>query len=96
MGMYPVNPANGVYVFGSPLFDKTTINVGKGKTFTIQTVNNSKDNIYIQSVTLNGKPYGKSFIRHEDLMKGGVLKFVMGKTPNMAFGAAASSRPTAE
>ncbi|MDI3319249.1 GH92 family glycosyl hydrolase [Pinibacter soli] len=93
LGMYPVNPANGVYVFGSPLFNRATINVGKGKTFTIQTTNNSKDNIYIQSVTLNGKPYTKSFIRHEDILKGGVLIFVMGSKPNKAFGEAVANRP---
>lgn len=96
LGMYPVNPANGVYVFGSPLFNRATINVGKGKTFTVQTTNNSKDNIYIQSATLNGKPYTKSFIRHEDLLKGGTLIFVMGNKPNKAFGEAKGNRPPQE
>lgn len=93
LGFYPVNPANGVYVFGSPLFDKATVSVGKGKTFTVQTVNNSKENIYIQSITLNGQPYTRSFINHEDLLKGGVMKITMGNKPNETFGQAASSRP---
>ncbi|PUZ27187.1 alpha-1,2-mannosidase, putative [Chitinophaga costaii] len=94
LGFYPVNPANGVYVLGSPLFDKATVSVGNGKTFTVQTENNSPSNIYIQSITLNGQPYNKSFIRHQDLLKGGLLKIKMGGTPNQTFGQAASSRPT--
>jgi predicted alpha-1,2-mannosidase len=93
LGFYPVNPSNGVYVFGSPLFDKATLKLPDGKTFTVEAINNSKENIYIQSVELNGKAYSKSYINHKDIMNGGVLKFVMGNTPNYKFGAAISDRP---
>ncbi len=93
MGIYPVNPAAGIYVFGSPLFDKTEIALPKGKTFSIVAENNSAENMYIQSAELNGKPYTKSFITHKDILAGGTLKFVMGNQPNTAFGAALEDRP---
>ncbi len=93
LGFYPVNPANGVYVFGSPVFEKTTIQLGEGKTFEIQAENVDNSNIYIQSVTLNGEPYHKSYITHQDIMKGGILKFEMGSNPNKEFGKAPQFRP---
>lgn len=93
IGFYPVLPAGGQYVLGSPLFDKATIKVKDGKTFTIVTENNGPDHLYIQSVTLNGQPYTHAWITHSDIMNGGVLKITMGATPNKAFGAAASDRP---
>ncbi len=93
MGMYPVNPANGAYVFGSPVFDKVTLGLPQGKYFTVVAENNSQENIYIQSAELNGKPYKKSFITHKDIIKGGTLKFVMGNKPNTEYGAAPEDRP---
>lgn len=93
MGMYPVNPSAGIYVFGSPAVDKAEIAVNGGKSFTVKANNNSNANIYIQSVTLNGKPYTKSYIKHSDIMKGGELVFEMGSTPNKEFGARAEDRP---
>ena len=97
LGFYQVNPSNGVLVFGSPLFDKASVRLPDGKTFDIVAQNNSKDNIYIQSVLLNGKPYNNSYILYDDVMKGGNLTFVMGNTPNKDFGAAPENRPkTAE
>jgi predicted alpha-1,2-mannosidase len=93
MGMYPVNPAAGIYVFGSPVIDEATIAVHGGKSFTIVTKNNSPENLYIQSVELNGKPYSKSYITHPDIIAGGELTFVMGPEPNKAFGTAAEDRP---
>ena len=94
MGMYPVNPAAGVYVFGSPLFDRATIQLDGGKSFTISAVNNSKENLYIQSVKLNGQSYNKTYIKHGDLMAGGELEFQMGSAPNKSFGSAKDSRPS--
>ncbi len=94
MGFYPVNPAKGIYVFGSPLFDKVSIQLPENKTFVIEAVNNSDRNIYIQAVQLNGKEYTKSYIDYQDIMKGGSLKFVMGKKPNKKFGSAPQDRPT--
>ncbi len=93
LGFYPVNPANGVYVLGSPLFDKVTVKLEGGKTFTVQTINNNKENIYIQSIMLNGKPYTKSFITHQDLLKGGTMVVTMGNKPNVDFGKAVADRP---
>jgi len=93
MGMYPVNPAAGIYVFGSPIIDEATIAVPGGKAFTIVAKNNSPENPYIQSVELNGKPYTKSYITHADVVAGGELTFVMGPEPNKAFGSAAEDRP---
>ncbi len=96
LGFYPVHPAKGMYVFGSPLFDKAEINLPEGKKFTIESVNNSDENIYIQSIELNGQNYEKSYILHEDIVKGGNLKFTMGPEPNYEFGKAASVRPNSK
>lgn len=97
LGFYQVNPSNGVLVFGSPLFDKASVRLADGKTFEVVAQNNGKENIYIQSVLLNGKPYNNSYIMYEDVMKGGNLTFVMGNTPNKEFGTAPENRPkTAE
>lgn len=82
MGFYQVNPSDGVLVFGSPRFDKVTAKVRGGKTFTVEAENNSKENIYIQKVYLNGKLYPKTYITYNDIVSGGKLKFVMGKRPN--------------
>ena len=93
MGFYPVNPSNGAYVFGSPLFDEASINLPADKKFTIKANNNSDDNIYIQSATLNGLEYTKSFITHKEILKGGVLTFEMGAKPNPNFGKLNQDRP---
>jgi predicted alpha-1,2-mannosidase len=92
-GFYSVNPANGAYVFGSPLFDEVEIDLQNDKTFTVKTQNRSDKNIYIQSVQLNGEPYEKTFITHTDIVSGGELQFVMGSEPNKSFGSAMESRP---
>jgi len=77
LGFYQVEPAGGKYVFGSPIFDKVVIKVKGGKTFTIIAENNSPANKYIQSITLNGKPYDKFYIDYKDIESGGTLKFTM-------------------
>ena len=92
MGLYQVEPAGGKYIFGSPIFNKTVVNVGGGKTFTIEAKNNSAKNIYIQSAKLNGKRYTRSYIDYKDIMKGGILEFVMGDQPS-SFGTKVSDRP---
>lgn len=93
LGFYPANPANGAFVLGSPVFDKVTFPVSGGKKFTVIAENNGPENIYIQSVKLNGKPYTKAYITYRDIMDGGELKMVMGPQPNEAFGAAPEDRP---
>ncbi len=93
MGIYPVNPAAGIFVFGSPLVDRAEISVKDGRQFIIKANNNSTENIYIQSVTFNGQPYSKSFITYKDMMKGGELVFEMGSKPNKEFASQAVDRP---
>lgn len=95
MGFYQMNPSDGVFAFGSPRFNKMTVKTRGNQTFTVEAPNNSKENIYIQKVYLNGKPYDKSYITYDDIIKGGTLKFVMGKKPNKKFGAARADRPVA-
>ena len=80
-GFYPVNPGDGIYTFGTPLFPEVKYNFENGKTFTIKAKNVSDKNIYIASARLNGAPYTKAFITHDDLMKGGVLEFTMTDSP---------------
>jgi alpha-1,2-mannosidase, putative len=90
LGFYPVNPASGIYMIGSPLFAKAGIKVGpenNPKTFVVIAEKNSPENIYIQSATLNGKPLDRAWITHKELAAGGELKFVMGSKPNEAWGA---------
>ena len=82
IGLYQEEPAGGKYIIGSPLFNETSINVGDGKTFTVKAVNNSDENIYVQSVTLNGKRYDKSYIDYRDIIAGGTLELTMGSKPS--------------
>lgn len=82
LGFYPVNPAQGIYSFGSPLFDSATINLENNKTFVVQTKNNSNENMYIQSIELNGKKIDRNYITHKEITQGGTLIFTMGKLPN--------------
>jgi len=93
LGFYQVNPSNGIFVFGTPFFDKATVNVGNNKSFVITADKLTDKNIYIQSVKLNGKPYSKSYITYQDITGGGTLEFTMGETPNKNFGAAPADRP---
>ena len=92
IGLYQEEPAGGKYIIGSPLFNEATINVGDGKTFTVKTINNSDKNIYVQSVTLNGKRYDKSYIDYRDIIAGGTLQLVMGPKPGK-WGTAKKNRP---
>ena len=93
VGLYQVEPAGGKFVFGSPLFEKAALNVGKGRTFTIIAHgNDNPKNMYIQSAKLNGKEYTRSYIDYQDIMKGGKLEFFMGEKPSQ-FGTKAEDRP---
>lgn len=96
MGFYPVNPSSSVFVLGSPELDKATINLPQDKTFTVTAQNNSDENIYIQSATLNGKPLKRSYITYNEIMNGGDLVLTMGNKPNKEFGAAPEHRPIEE
>ncbi|MGC1301371.1 MAG: GH92 family glycosyl hydrolase [Caulobacteraceae bacterium] len=82
MGFYPVNPASGDYMIGSPLYGKAVIHLADGKRFTVVAENNSDKNLYIQSATLNGKPLNAPMIRYADIMAGSTLKLKMGPKPS--------------
>jgi predicted alpha-1,2-mannosidase len=94
MGFYPVNPASGVYVIGSPTLKSAEIKLDNGEVFKVFVNNAMKDNIYIQSAKLNGKPYTKTYITQNDIESGGVLEFVMGKLPNTKWGIKAEDVPS--
>jgi predicted alpha-1,2-mannosidase len=82
MGFYPVNPASGEYAIGSPLFPKVTMHTRGKKPFTVEAKNVSRANKYIQSATLNGKPYPYSYITEKQIEQGGRLIFQMGDKPS--------------
>lgn len=86
LGFYPVTPGMPVYVIGTPLFDQAVIHLPGGKTFTVTARNNSRQNKYIQSATLNGKPMDRAWFTHDDLVSGGKLVFQMGPRPNKKWG----------
>lgn len=92
VGLYQVDPVGGRFVIGSPLFDKATVNVGGGKTFTVVAKNNSDKNIYVQSARLNGKTLKNSYVDFNDIRRGGTLELVMGPKPSK-WATAAACRP---
>ena len=93
LGFYPVCPGEPEYVIGSPLFEKTSMTLENGNTFSVTAHNNSDANRYIQSAKLNGVVFDRTFIRHDEIMAGGELEFVMGPTPNKAWAIGEEARP---
>ena len=93
LGFYPVCPGSGQYVLGTPYFDEVKLHLENGRTLEIDADDNSSANKYIQAMTLNGKPYGKNYITHDDLMAGGKIEFEMGAQPNKSRGVTADSFP---
>ena len=81
MGFYPVNPVSGEYEIGTPLFPEIQMHLDNGKTFTVLAPGVSRENIYIQSVKVNGQPYDKSYITHRQIMDGATVEFEMGPEP---------------
>lgn len=92
-GFYPVAPGSGDYIIGSPLFEETTIHLANGKNFTVKTRGRTREAVYIQSAQLNGEPFHRSYISHQEIEAGGVLEFVMGTEPNKRWGYAPDNRP---
>lgn len=82
LGFYPVTPGVPVYVIGTPLFDRAVLHLPDGSTFTVEAVDNSRQNKYIQSATLNSRPLDRAWFTHEDLVNGGNLVYQMGPRPN--------------
>ncbi|MGE3242609.1 MAG: GH92 family glycosyl hydrolase [Pirellulales bacterium] len=93
LGFYSVCPGTGEYVLGSPLFEKTTLHLENGKRFTIRANNNSPENVYIESATLNGKQFTRNYLRHEELVTGGELVLKMSAEPNTTRGKAEEDHP---
>jgi len=93
LGFYPVCPGSDHYAIGSPIFPKATIHLENGHSFTVQTLNNSDENVYIQHAKLNGELFTRSFLRYEDIANGGVLEITMGSTPNKEWGTAEGDYP---
>lgn len=82
IGFYPVEPCGGIYQIGSPTVRRAEVNVGAGRSLRIITYNNSERSCYIRQIKLNGKKYPYTYLRHEDLVKGGLLEFYMSETPS--------------
>jgi predicted alpha-1,2-mannosidase len=82
MGLYPVNPGQPVYALGSPLFDGITLRLENGKQFRVESQRTAAADVYVQSVTLNGKPLDRCWITHDEIMRGGALRFRLGPQPN--------------
>ncbi|MEO8110220.1 MAG: GH92 family glycosyl hydrolase [Ginsengibacter sp.] len=93
LGFYPVHPAGGMYVFGSPAIDEASLDVGNNKTFHLTVKNNSPSNKYVQKITLNGEPYTKSYLLHSTIINGGNLVIEMGLKPSRTWGVAIRDRP---
>jgi predicted alpha-1,2-mannosidase len=93
LGFYPVTPASNEYVIGRPFVDQATLNVPNGKQFRVIAENLSDKNSYVSHVTLNGKPLPRSFLRHEEIVAGGELRFTMDAEPNKAWGLSPDARP---
>ncbi|MDB9149946.1 GH92 family glycosyl hydrolase [Parabacteroides distasonis] len=93
LGIYSVCPGTDEYVLGSPKFRKATITMEDGKTFVIEAKGNSKDNVYIQNATLNGKRHTRNYIHYSDIVNGGVLELQMGNQPEKTRGTAKEDRP---
>ncbi len=96
MGIYQVTPGSDIFVFGTPLFKETKINLENGKIFSVKATNVSDKNFYIQSATLNGTVYNKSFIAYSDIMNGGELIFTMNDKPNEKWGSKEGEHPVSE
>jgi predicted alpha-1,2-mannosidase len=96
LGFYPVCPGIDQYVIGTPLFPEVRIDLGNGKTFIIRANNDPARNVYIQSATLNGEPYSKSYILHENVLAGGELIFEMGSEPGWEWGTQEEDIPLSE
>ena len=93
MGFYPVCPGTDEYVIGSPLFDKITLQLENGNEFVIEANNNSKENVYVDAVQLNGKDYNKNFVKHGAIWDGGKINFSMTDKPNKERGTSKESFP---
>ncbi|MCE9475362.1 GH92 family glycosyl hydrolase [Bacteroides fragilis] len=83
LGFYPVCPGTDEYVIGAPLFKKATLHFENGNNLVIDAQNNSKENLYIESLRVNGQESTRNYLKHADLLQGGTIEFKMGSQPNL-------------
>ena len=88
LGFYPVCPGSDEYIIGSPAVSEATVRLSNGKELTITAENQSDENVYVQSVRVNGKPWNSVHLPHKEIANGGTIEFTMGPTPNKAWGVA--------
>ncbi len=93
LGFYPVLPGQPIYALGSPQFDRAVIHLESGKTFAVEATKSAPGDVYVQSVTLNGKPLNRPWISHNEITAGGVLHFVLGSQPNKQWGTEGLPKP---
>ena len=93
LGFYPVNPTSGIYMIGSPAFEKSVLHTSANKSFTVVCKNQSTENIYIQSARLNGEKFNRTYLTHQEIIGGGILEFIMGNKPNKHWGVKPGSIP---
>lgn len=93
LGFYPVTPGTGQYALGSPLFKQAKLHLQNGNTLEINALENSTENIYIQSIQHNDQTYNKTYLTYDAIQKGGTFEFKMGANPNKEFGQSVDTRP---
>jgi len=93
LGFYPLAPASNEYIIGRPFLERATLSLPTGKRFIVSAPGVDDAHPYIARVTLNGKPLGRAFIRHEEIMAGGELRFTMQATPNREWPGAGAPQP---
>jgi len=96
MGLYAVDPVSATYVLGSPLIDEARIQLAGGRELLISAKRRSPEDAYVQSVSLNGTPLNRLWVRHAELASGAHLEFTMGSEPNMTLGHDPASLPTSD
>jgi putative alpha-1,2-mannosidase len=95
LGFYPVCPGDTAYAIRSPLFDRATLTLAGGKTFTVTASQNGPQHPYIRAAKLNGQPFDKVFLTHDQLVAGGEIIFDMASAPDHHWATAPASRPSA-
>ncbi len=93
LGFYPLTMGSDEFAIGSPLFEEVTLNLQNGNTLTVSAHNNSKENVYVQSMKLNGEDYNRAYLKYEDICDGGTIEFTMDSVPNEAWGSGGDDLP---
>jgi len=96
MGIYAVDPVSGTYVLGSPIISEAKVQLAGGRELTIEAKRKSPEDVYVQSVTLDGRPLDRLWVRHSELAGGAHLIFTMGPEPNTTLGHSPSSLPASQ